>query len=107
MARWVEVGVGERRCPNPAVFGYPDVEGGPPVDMRCYDHRYEDTVPEDEARVLLSLVEGEHLVDAARGLRSEHGENPEYDRALVELVAHAVGMGADEHRALIERMVLR
>ena len=32
------------------------------------------------------------LITAARNLRSEHGENREYDRALAELVADVVGM---------------
>jgi hypothetical protein len=105
--RWIEVGVGERRCPKPAAFGYAEFEGGPPVNLRCFDHQMGEFVPEDEAPVLLSLCEGERLIDTARDLRSEHGENPEYDRALVELVANALGFGDDEHRPLIERMVLR
>jgi hypothetical protein len=35
------------------------------------------------------------LLDFARGLRSEHGENPEYDRALVELCCDAAGWPMD------------
>ncbi len=31
----------------------------------------------------------ERLIKLATGLKSEHGENPEYDRALVELVTEA------------------
>jgi hypothetical protein len=31
------------------------------------------------------------LIAEARALRSEHGENPEYDRALYELVYWAAG----------------
>lgn len=32
-----------------------------------------------------------HLLVIAHGLRSDNGENPEYDRALVELCASAIG----------------
>jgi len=31
------------------------------------------------------------LINEARGLKSEHGENIEYDRALVELIYWAAG----------------
>lgn len=36
------------------------------------------------------LVPVSRLVEYARDLRSEHGENPEYDRALVELMLDAM-----------------
>lgn len=35
------------------------------------------------------------LVRTASDLRSEHGENPEYDRALVELVNDLLGLSSD------------
>lgn len=38
------------------------------------------------------------IIDTARRLVSEHGENPEYDRALLELVSDLTGMGQDESR---------
>ena len=31
------------------------------------------------------------LIKAAQGLQSEHGENPEYDRALAELIYWTYG----------------
>lgn len=36
------------------------------------------------------------LIALAAGLKSEHGENPEYDRALVELVVDAAGASMEE-----------
>lgn len=33
----------------------------------------------------------EIAIQAAQSLKSEHGENPEYDRALVELIADTFG----------------
>src|SRR3954468_16410503 len=41
-------------------------------------YRAEEIVP--------TVMFDEHLIAEARGLVSEHGENPEYDRALVEFV---------------------
>lgn len=38
----------------------------------------------------------ERLLHEARALRSEDGENPEYDRALVELVTFASGGTTDD-----------
>lgn len=40
------------------------------------------------------------LVDLARGPKSEDGENPEYDRALAELVTDAAGLPMDERGAM-------
>lgn len=48
-----------------------------------------------------------NLIDEARDLRSESGENPEYDRALVELVTRACGISHDEGHDEIEGIVLR
>lgn len=44
------------------------------------------------------------LIREARDLRSETGENPEYDRALVELVGRCMGLSASEeqHRTLLK-----
>ena len=36
------------------------------------------------------------LIIIGRGLRSEDGENPEYDRALVEIIAEFCGYPIDE-----------
>lgn len=35
------------------------------------------------------------ILAAARDLRSDEGENPEYDRALVELTARFLGVDSD------------
>ena len=40
------------------------------------------------------------LLLEARDLLSEHGENPEYDRALVELVSRVLGFSEDERPAV-------
>lgn len=39
---------------------------------------------------LLQLTR-EHVIRAASDLISEHGENPEYDRAIVELTGDLIG----------------
>ena len=49
-------------------------------------------------------VKVEYLKAIATGLRSEHGENPEYDRALVELVTEAAGLSM-EFKGLIARQL--
>lgn len=46
-----------------------------------------------------------YLIEIARGLRSEDGENPEYDRALVELICHAYGLESDSSRAHIAETI--
>lgn len=38
----------------------------------------------------------DRLVRCAQGLRSENGENSEYDRALVELVQLVLGISTEE-----------
>lgn len=38
-----------------------------------------------------------HLIRLAAGLRSEDGENPDYDRALVELCADAAGLTQNDY----------
>jgi hypothetical protein len=46
------------------------------------------------------------LITEARGLRSEHGENPEYDRALVELVIRLTpGASHDEHTEVVRGLI--
>lgn len=42
----------------------------------------------------------------ARDLRSEDGENPEYDRALVELCQRFCGTGHDGHEAEVVRTLV-
>lgn len=39
-------------------------------------------------------VSRQKLIQEARELKSEHGENPEYDRALAELIYWATGGGS-------------
>lgn len=46
------------------------------------------------------------LILSARALRSEEGDNPEYDRALVELVTDVLG-GDDTLRLLVDHDALR
>jgi len=40
------------------------------------------------------------LITEAASLLSEHGENPEYDRAIVELTTRLLG-GTDENRGRV------
>ena len=47
-------------------------------------------------RQFLRLVDGYTLRKEARSLLSEDNENPEYDRAIVELTAYALGGTADD-----------
>lgn len=51
------------------------------------------------------MIPQERLIREARDLRSEHGENPEYDRALVELTSRTLGLTEDD-RPLVEAIVL-
>lgn len=44
------------------------------------------------------------LVAIARDLRSEDGENPEYDRALIELVCEAAGLSMDDRMSVAARI---
>ena len=54
-------------------------------------------------------VNTEHLLECARFLSSEDGENPEYDRALVELCIDAVGwpMGHEEKAEMAALLGIR
>lgn len=46
------------------------------------------------------------LLSTAKGLASEDGENPEYDRALVELCVDTLGVaGDDQARAFVTHLV--
>lgn len=45
------------------------------------------------------------IIRTARDLRSVEGENPEYDRALVELASDLIGTD-DEGRAIVEALIL-
>lgn len=40
------------------------------------------------------------VISEAKGLRSEEGENPEYDRALVELSMRILGMNEDSRETM-------
>lgn len=44
------------------------------------------------------------LLQEARQLKSEHGENPEYDRALVELITFVSGGTADDFATTAKRL---
>ena len=48
----------------------------------------------------------EDLIDNARELRSQDGENPEYDRALVELISQTFGLPYPDMPELITYLVL-
>lgn len=50
------------------------------------------------------VSEGQRLINIARDLRSEDGENPEYDRALVEVVGDFFGYTSD-HRGEVEKLL--
>ena len=45
------------------------------------------------------------IKDAARNLASEEGENPEYDRALVELAGELLGYSTSEDREYVENLL--
>lgn len=44
------------------------------------------------------------LAEEARALKSEHGENREYDRALVELVTFMTGRSAEQFPAVAREL---
>lgn len=48
-----------------------------------------------------------HMIRVAANLTSEDGENPEYDRALVELIVDTQGVGVDmdDGREIVQRMI--
>lgn len=46
------------------------------------------------------------IIAAAAGLRSDEGENTEYDRALVELTCELLGLPIDKFRDLVQMAVL-
>lgn len=52
--------------------------------------------PRKETIVKMDSTSRTLLIDHAVDLLSEHGENPHYDRAIVELTARALGL-SDEH----------
>lgn len=47
------------------------------------------------------------LVLNAADLLSEERENPEYDRAIVELVANTLGLGTEAHERQVIEVMLR
>jgi hypothetical protein len=57
--------------------------------------RFENEGSDPLSSVVARTVTIEELILHATFLRSEHGENPEYDRALVELVIDAAGVSMD------------
>lgn len=59
----------------------------------------------EERRLKLDLIPKLRITSVARSLRSDDGENPEYDRALVELVMYTVGVSPDD-RPVVVREVL-
>jgi hypothetical protein len=50
------------------------------------------------------VVAVSELIKLARGLKSEEGENKEYDRALVELVTDAAGLSMDEKGKIAKKI---
>ena len=46
------------------------------------------------------------LICEAEGLASEDGENPEYDRALVELVIRSLGLNDNDDRDMVAAAIL-
>lgn len=47
------------------------------------------------------------LVKIAKDLASEDGENPEYDRALVELLTYAAGYSMDQREAVAKAVGIK
>lgn len=45
----------------------------------------------------------QHLLVTAASLLSEHGENPEYDRAIVELTTELLGHSITDYRDDVHR----
>lgn len=62
------------------------------------------TVDKDSLKLRRQNIRIDDLVHLARSLRSEQGENPEYDRALVELVSDATGR-TEEQRGEVEDLL--
>ena len=46
----------------------------------------------------MTLITWARLIKEAKDLKSEHGENPEYDRAMVELMTFATGGTTEDLR---------
>lgn len=53
----------------------------------------------------MSTVDQIQVWRAAAGLLSEHGENQEYDRAVVEMVADIAGIGMESRRQVYVALV--
>lgn len=47
------------------------------------------------------------LIMLAQDLKSEHGENPEYDRALVELITDAASLSMDLKHEVAKQLGVR
>lgn len=52
-------------------------------------------------------IDNAMIITVARDLRSEDGENPEYDRALVEMTTRLLGLSHEEDGPSIARLILR
>jgi hypothetical protein len=71
---------------------------------------YYEALPGKEKKQMTTTVDWDRkvslkkLAELASRLKSEDGENPEYDRALVELVTDAAGLPMTERRIVIERI---
>ncbi len=48
------------------------------------------------------MVEDQRIINQARILKSDNGENKEYDRALVELVSYTLGIQLEESYKILE-----
>lgn len=46
-----------------------------------------------------------NVLAAAAGLISEDGENPEYDRAIVEMTSELLGLPITDNREMVERTI--
>ena len=50
-----------------------------------------------DTRIALgTTIHGDRLIEEARSLKSEDGENTEYDRALVELIIAVLGLSQQQ-----------
>jgi hypothetical protein len=75
----------------------------------CHVTREHNRTVREVTKALLAMhkLARNQLVEAARGLKSEHGENPEYDRALVGLVALTLGQPAEGFDATAKLLGIR
>lgn len=63
-----------------------------------------DFIRETVSRIAFKVLR-DLALDAASDLVSEEGENPEYDRALVEMTCRLLDLDTDEHRHTVAALI--